>query len=123
MMPLVLSRAGLSPIHERSLGRPEASGISGSLSIIRDGHQTELSAWHRTSVVSFGPLAHRLFRSKFLAVFLLSIEKGHCPADIPGNPKARRNILFRATQAMKWEGPRRLLLAQLASLPYPPPDG
>jgi hypothetical protein len=39
------------------------------------------------------------------------------PPDIPGNPKARRNILFRATQAMKLEGPRRLLLAQLASLP------
>src|SRR3954452_14208540 len=60
---------------------------------------------------------YRHFRSKTLAPFLLRILKGHCPADIPGNPKARRNILFRATQAMKLEGPRQLLLAQLASLP------
>jgi hypothetical protein len=70
-----------------------------------------------TSVAYIWAHAYRHFRSKTLAAFLLSIVKGHGPADIPGNPKARRNILFRATQAMKLEGPRRLLLAQLASLP------
>src|SRR3954468_16875574 len=82
---------------------------SGELAELLQSPRSKVSEW-----------LQRYQSSKTLAPFLLSIVKGHCPADIHGNPKARRNILFRATQAMKLEGPRRCSWHSLPLCRNPP---